>query len=171
MTDDTITISAGRPNRQGDAEDFTGPDGTYPVILSSISDPFEADSRFSKSGKDTYRLFTFAFENDENLGEVLDKRVRTGSTGPKSTQFEIIAALLGRTPAVGESVKLPELVGRGCLAKIVTNDNDWPTIASLMAAPKTAAAQAMSASIASRQSPAPAAPPSQPVAEAAPMPF
>ncbi len=168
MTDDTITISAGRPNRQGDAEDFSGPDGTYPVILSSISDPFEADSRFSKSGKDTYRLFTFAFENDDNLGEVLDKRVRTGSTGPKSTQFEIIAALLGRTPATNEVIRLPDLIGRGALAKIVTNDNDWPTIASLMAAPRTAAAQAMSARLASAPAAAPA---QQPAAEASPLPF
>src|SRR5690348_9192709 len=70
MTDnDTITISKGRPNRQGNEKDFSGSDGVYQVILGSVSDPYEADSRFSKTGKGTYRDFTFIFENPENEGE------------------------------------------------------------------------------------------------------
>lgn len=167
MTDnDTITISKGRPNREGNEKDFSGPDGSYPVILSSVSDPFEEVSRFSKSGKAMYRIFTFAFENAENEGEVLDKRVNANSTSEKSAQFEIIAALLGRTPAVGENVRIPDLVGRGCQASIKTNDNDYPYIDALIATPRVAAARAVSTSIESRRGAAP-----QPVAAGADLPF
>lgn len=181
MTDDTITITRGRPERQGNEKDFSGPDDTYPVILSSVSDPFEAESRFSKDGKGTYRLLTFAFENAENEGEVLDKRVNAKSTSEKSAQFEIASALLGRTLAVGETFKWSDLVGRSCLASVKTNDNDYPTFASFIASPKTTPkarieqAQAVSASIESRQMPAqpaqPIAPAPQPVAAGSELPF
>lgn len=152
MTDnDTITISRGRANRQGNEKDFSGQDGVYPVILSSVSDPYEADSRFSKTGKGLYRDFTFAFENPENEGEVLEKRVNAKSTSEKSAQFEIIAALLGRTPAIGENIALRDLVGRSCQASIKTNDNDYPYIDSLIALPRVKQAQDVSASIESRK--------------------
>lgn len=132
MTDDTITITRGRPNRDGNEKDFSGQDGVYPVILASVSDPYEADSRFSKTGKGEFRDLTFAFENPENEGEVLEKRINAKSTSEKSAQFEVASALLGRSLAIGETFKWSELVGRSCQALVGTNENDYPVIKSLM---------------------------------------
>jgi hypothetical protein len=174
MTDDTITITKGRRERQGDEKDFNGPDDTYPVILSSVSDPYEADSQYGKDGKGLFRDLTFAFENPENEGQVLDKRINAKSTSEKSAQFEVASALLGRTLAVGETFKWSDLIGRSCLASVKTNDKDYPFFASFMALPKTTPrarverAQEVSASIESRQA-VPAAP-EQPK-EAASLPF
>ena len=69
-------------------------------------------------------------------GEVLDTRANTRSTGPKSRQYGIIAALVGRTPTVGAEVDIERhLVGRQCLVSIETNDNDYPYIKTFMALP------------------------------------
>ncbi len=43
----------------------------------------------------TYRTWTFAIEPE---GEVLDTRANTRIAGPKSRQYGIVAALVGRTP-------------------------------------------------------------------------
>lgn len=42
-----ITITAGRPNREGEERDFAGPDGTYPVTLIIFSDRGGAAERSS----------------------------------------------------------------------------------------------------------------------------
>jgi hypothetical protein len=43
----TITITAGRPNREGEERDFAGPEGTYPVTLVAVSDRGGAAERSS----------------------------------------------------------------------------------------------------------------------------
>lgn len=185
MIDDTITITKGRPNRQGDEKDFSGPDGTYPVMLTSVGDPVEETSRQPRTlksgkpdprddGKWIYRDWTVAIESGDFEGQVLDVRASVRSTGPKSKQYGIIAAFLGRTPAEGENISIRDLVGRSALAQILTKEGtDYPYVANLMAAPvssRVAQAQATSASISARQASAPAASPQQPAAEA-PLPF
>lgn len=147
---DTITITAGRPGREGTEKDFAGPDGTYPVALVSVSDVIEEVSRQPRTnangkpdprddGKWVYRIWTVAIEDGEYENQVLDLRANARSTGPKSKQYGIIAAFLGRVPAVGEAVNLKDLAGRSALASILTNDSDYPYIDKLMAAPRSAA--------------------------------
>jgi hypothetical protein len=146
LSADTITITAGRPAREGDAQDFSGPDGTYQVILSSVSDIIEEASRQPRQlrngkpdprddGRWVYRIWTLAIEEGEYADQVLDLRANARSTGPKSKQFEIIAALLGRTPQIGESISIPELPGRSALALILTNENEYPYVKQLMPLP------------------------------------
>lgn len=150
MTADTITITAGRPAREGNAEDFSGPDGIYPLILASVSDVVEETSRQPRAlrngkpdprddGKWVYRTWTFAIEADGYDNQVIDMRANARSTGPKSKQYEIIAALLGHVPQVGEQVTIPELVGRSASGWIATNENEFPYVKALMPAQRAAA--------------------------------
>ena len=144
MSAGTITITAGRPNRQGDEKDFSGPDGTYPVVLVAVSDEDTEKSTLADAKGDgtwTYRTWTFAIDGGEYDGQVIDKRVNARSTGPKSKQFGLVAAFVGRTPPVGASIDIQRhLVGRQALASILTNDNDYPYVDKVMALPAQAAA-------------------------------
>lgn len=161
MSAGTITFKAGRRERQDDYKDFSGPDGVYRMTLVSVSAPYEADSSFTKTGKQTYRDWVLAIsDGGPHDGEVLDIRA-TVSTSDKSKQYEIVSALIGRSPALGVEVDIDRhLVGRDALANIQTNDNDFPYIKALMPAPQAAAPAAQPA-------PAPAPAP-VPVAAGAP---
>lgn len=148
---DTITITAGRPNRQGDEKDFAGPDGTYTATLVAVSDPITAKSSMvSAKGDDTwtYRDWTFAIDGGTEWdGQVIDVRANAGSAGPKSKQYAIIAALAGRAPTVGAQVDIQKhLVGRQCLIGIRTNENDFPYVDAFMALPPARAAQTVAVS-------------------------
>ena len=167
MTDTgTITITAGRPNRQGDEKDFAGPDGTYPVTLVAVSDPITEQSSQPKKGPNddgtwTYRVWTMAIDGGtEYDGQVIDLRANARSTGPKSKQYGLIAAFVGRTPPVGTTIDIQKhLVGRRALAYIATNENDFPFVDKVMALP-----------VSSAPSPAPEpAPEPAPVASPAPL--
>ena len=134
----TITITAGRQNRQGDEKDFSGPDGTYPVVLIAISDEVTEKSKGinAKSDTWTYRVWTIAMDTGPYEGEVMDIRASSTSTGPKSKQFGLISAFAGETPSTGTDVDLDRLVGRRALAAILTNENDWPYVDKVMALPQ-----------------------------------
>ena len=109
MSAGTITITAGRPNREGDEKDFSGPDGTYTVTLVAVSDEVTEKSTLADAKGDgtwTYRVWTFAIDGGEYDGQVIDKRVNARSTGPKSKQFGLVAAFVGRTPPVGASIDI-----------------------------------------------------------------
>ena len=111
MSAGTITITAGRPNRQGDEKDFSGPDGTYTVTLVAVSDEVTEPSTLADAKGDgtwTYRVWTFAIDGGECDGQVIDKRVNARSTGPKSKQFGLVAAFVGRTPTGGHQHRHPE---------------------------------------------------------------
>jgi hypothetical protein len=157
---DTITITAGRPNRQGDERDFSGPDGTYTVTLAAVSEPVTEKSSMADAKGDgtwTYRTWTLAVDGGANDGEVIDVRANARSAGPKSKQYGMIAAFVGRTPTVGAEVDIQRhLVGRQALASIKTNDSDYPYVDAVMALPPGAATR-----------PAPAA---EPAAAAEPEP-
>jgi hypothetical protein len=139
----TITITAGRPIRPGDEKEFSGADGTYTVTLVAVTEPVTAKSNLADAKGDgtwTYRDWTFAIEP---AGEVIDVRVNARSAGPKSRQFGIIAALVGRTPTVGAEVDIQKhLIGRQCLVSIRTNDNDFPYVEAFMSLPPGKAAPA-----------------------------
>lgn len=136
---DAITITAGRPNRQGDEQDFAGPDGSYLATLIGVTEPITAKSTMADARGDgtwTYRDWTFAIDGGQYDGQVLDVRANASSSGPKSKQFAIIAALIGRTPPVGAQIDIQaHLVGRQCLLGIKTNDNDYPYADTFMAVP------------------------------------
>lgn len=157
---DTITISAGRPNRQGDEQDFTGPDGTYTATLSAVSEPVTEKSTLADAKGDgtwTYRDWTFAIDDESEFnGQVIDVRANAGSSGPKSKQYGIIAALVGRTPPVGAQLDIQKhLVGRQCLVSIATDeDNGYPKIQTFMALPPSRQ-QAPAAAPAPEPEPAP----------------
>ena len=127
MSAGTITITAGRPNRQGDEKDFTGPDGTYPVTLVAVSDEITEPSTLADAKGDgtwTYRVWTFAIDGGECDGQVIDLRANARSSGPNSKQFGLVSAFVGRTPPVGAQIDIQRhLVGRQALASIVTGDN------------------------------------------------
>jgi hypothetical protein len=94
----------------------------------------------------TYRTWTFAIEPE---GELLDSRANARSAGPKSRQYEIIAALVGRTPTIGAEVDIQRhLVRRQCLVNIQTNDKEFPYIKSFMALPPARAASPAPAPVA-----------------------
>ena len=142
MSAGTITITAGRPNREGEEKDFSGPDGTYTVTLVAVSDEITEKSTLADAKGDgtwTYRVWTFAIDGGEYDGQVIDKRVNARSSGPKSKQFGLVAAFVGRTPPVGASIDIQRhLVGRQALASILTNDNDYPYVDKVMALPVAA---------------------------------
>jgi hypothetical protein len=161
LTDNEITITAGRPNREGDWKDFAGPDGTYAATLIAVTDPITAKSSMADAKGDgtwTYRDWTFAIDGGTPFdGQVIDVRANASSSGPKSKQFAIIAALVGRTPPVGAKVDIQQhLIGRSCLLGIRTNENDYPFADTFMAVPGSAAA----APAAPQAAPAPPAVPS-----------
>lgn len=133
----TVTITGGKPNRQGDEKDFTGPDGTYPVVLIAISDEVTQKSTAATAKSDTwtYRVWTIAIDSGPHMGEVMDIRASSSSTGPKSKQYGLIAAFAGRTPPEGTDVNLDKLIGRQALAAIATNENDYPYVDKVMAMP------------------------------------
>ena len=136
---DSITITAGRPNRTGAEKDFSGPDGSYELILSAVSAPVTERSTMPDAKGDgtwTHRTWTFAInDGGEFDGQVIDLRANAGSAGPKSKQYGIVTALAGKAPPVGTTIEIPKLVGRRCLGQIATNDSDYPYIATLMPLP------------------------------------
>lgn len=87
MSAGTITITAGRPNRQGEEKDFAGPDGTYPVTLAAVSDEITEKSTLADAKGDgtwTYRIWTLALDGGEYDGQVIDLRANARSSGPSS---------------------------------------------------------------------------------------
>ena len=103
----------------------------------------------------TYRIWTFAIDGGEYDGQVIDMRANARSSGPKSKQFGLVAAFVGRTPPVGASIDIQRhLVGRQALASIVTSDNGYPKVDKVMALP----AQAARAAVAPAPAPPAAAP-------------
>lgn len=134
MSAGTITITAGR-ERDGNENDFAGPDGTYSVILVRVTDPVTAPSTMGKSETWTYRDWTFAIDGGEFDGQVIDVRASC-KAGPSSKQVRMITALFGKVPPVGTQIDIQKhLVGRGCLAAIQTNDAGYPYVDSFMSAP------------------------------------
>src|SRR5574340_1294833 len=130
MSDDMITITAGA---QSDVEP-----GVYEVTLVEISEPRTIFPQTGpNAGKEVQlRDWTFALED----GTEVTGSASTAS-GPKSTTYAWLTALLGGTPpAVGQSYPKSQLLGREALATIAIDEGGWPKIANLSARPKARAA-------------------------------
>ena len=173
MTADTITITAGRPDRGGDTKDFAGPDGTYTAALIAVGESVTEKSSLADAKGDgtwTYRDWSFAIDDDsEWAGQVIGVRANTRSTGPNSKQFKMIAALVGRTPPAGAEIDIQRhLVGRQCLVSIGTNDSGYPVAETFMALPPARPANGPGAPPV--PAPAPVPPAAAPASAPAPAP-
>ena len=119
MSAGTITITAGRPNRQGDEKDFSGPDGTYTATLVAVSEPVTEKSNMADAKGDgtwTYRTWTFAIGPD---GEVLDTRAkheRGGHNGADPFGYRAARDELGR---VVQPHRLEVVPGEADLVRLV----------------------------------------------------
>lgn len=132
-----MTISQGR--REGE---FSGPDGAYDVILTDISEPItETAKNGPNAGEEyTYRRWVFAIDGGPHDGETIDART-SGATGPKSKAYGFLVALFGgKAPPAGTQLQKKDIVGRSAIATIGTDDNDFPKLMSLSAAPRRASA-------------------------------
>lgn len=131
-----ITVTQGR--REGD---FSGPDGSYNVILTDVS---EAVTEVAKGGPNageeyTYRTWTFAIEDGEFEGQIIDARTSNAS-GPKSKMYGFLTALFGgKAPPPGTQLEKSQIVGRSAIAMIGSNDGGYPIITGLAAAPRASA--------------------------------
>lgn len=139
----TVTQAAARPagaELQPGERDYAGPDGVRSATLLRVSDIVTQPSTLPKAKPgDTYswRTWTFAIDDGSEWdGQILQRRASvTSSNSEKSTQYEIISALAGKTVPVGASLSIRQhLVLRNCLIRIVT-ENEYPRIAQFMALP------------------------------------
>lgn len=173
MSAGTITITAGRPDRGGDTKDFAGPDGTYTASLIAVSEPVTEKSNLADAKGDgtwTYRDWSFAIDDDsEWAGQIISVRANARSTGPRSKQYKMVAALVGRTPPAGAEIDIERhLVGRQCLVSIGTNDNGYPVADVFMALPPARPANGPAAPPAPAPAPVPPAAAPAPARAAAP---
>ncbi len=156
MSAGTLTF-AHTTKREAAENEFSGPDGTYSMTLVSVTAPYEDESSFSKTGKAMYRKWLFAVDDQgDHDGQTLELRTST-SMSDQSKQYEVVAALIGRNPALGAPIDIDaHLVGRSALVYVMSNDAGWPKIDKLLAVPKPRGAAAPKA-----------AAPSEPAAPAA----
>src|SRR5512139_1838042 len=102
MTDDIITISAGAP-----ASDLTP--GVYQVTLVEISEPRTIYPQTGPNAGKEVQLRDWTFALDDGR-EITDSA--SISSGPKSTTYAWLTALLGGTPPeVGQSYPKSQLLG------------------------------------------------------------
>lgn len=149
MTSIVITSGGGGSKRGSPDAEFTAPDGVYPVILVSISDPItKIPTGGFNAGKEwTFQEWTVAIDmpGDEYDGQTL-KAVATlprkDATGrlqvnEKSNYYGFMTAFFGKSADSGTAIDDIEtyLIGRSAMAKIVTDDNDYPKVDALFPAP------------------------------------
>src|SRR5205085_8701191 len=86
----TIAITAGRAPREGNEQDYAGPDGTRSAMLIRVADPVTEPSTMGKGGTWTSRIWTFAIDDQSEYdGQILEKRVSDKSS-PSSGQYAIL---------------------------------------------------------------------------------
>ncbi len=115
------------------------PDGVYPVILTTISDPKTVQvTRGPKAGTDMDLIdWTFAIDGGQFEGTEIQTSTSMAS-GPKSKMFGYLTALMGgKPPTVGQGFEKTDLVGRVALATIRRDEGGWPRIENLSAVPVT----------------------------------
>jgi hypothetical protein len=111
--------------------------GTYPGVVLAV-EPVRIDTA-DEPAKPLLR-WTFAIDVD-GTGEEIDA-LSSRNTSPRSKPYAWTAALLGRVPTAGERIKLADLSGRKCLVSVELDDNGYPKVAAIVAAPKPAKAPA-----------------------------
>jgi hypothetical protein len=114
-------------------------DGTYYVTLTRISDPRTVTAqRGPRAGQDVDLIdWTFAIDDGQpNAGAEIDASTST-SSGPRSKMYAFLTALFGKTPPAGTGLEKTDLIGRGAIATIRTDESGWPRIENLGAVPNT----------------------------------
>ena len=108
--------------------------GTYLATLTDLTDFTYDDAEGSK----TLRRWTFAADDwvDAAGNHITLDGVSSLATGPKSKAYGWTAALLGRTPVTGETLRKSDLVGRDAMVTVILNDDGFSKIATVVPAPK-----------------------------------
>lgn len=91
---------------------------TYEAVLTAI------ETRQSKKDGNDYRWWEFTTEDGRTISAISSMMV-----GPKSKGGQWIAALLGRTPAMGEDV---ELIGQPCFIGVTVDENGFSQVSSVL---------------------------------------
>lgn len=110
------------------------PPGTYPAALISIK-PKRLVTKFSVNGEEQDFLeWTWLVEGEEKDAEI--NSLTSLATGPKSTMFMILTALLGPDAVtVGAGFDEKDLVGKRVMVQIVEQDG-FSKIDKIVAAPR-----------------------------------
>lgn len=116
---------------------FTGPPGTYPVILAKIEGPKTITAKRGPTAGQSSDIYdwTFVVVGGEYEDAEIDATSSTAS-GPKSKLYSFLTALLGgQAPQAGQTFELADLKGRMALATVVREESGWAKIAQLSAMP------------------------------------
>lgn len=133
-----LTVGTGGLDPDKDVED-----GTYPMTLIELDDPKLIFTTQNPSKIDPTtgeeiggtHIIVWRFALDDYDDRLCEGATST-ATGPKSKAFEWLTALLGREPVKGEPFTRDQLIGRGCLGRVVHNSAGYPKVASLTPTPK-----------------------------------
>ena len=109
MSNDEIIIG-------GDSTDI--PDGTFPAICVGW------DTKHSEKFDNDFRTWEFQLDNGSRVGGASSL-----ATSARSKGGQWIAALTGRKPAKGETVKV---AGRPCLIVVSSERNGWPEVTDVL---------------------------------------
>lgn len=105
------------------------PDGTYPATLEKVE---EGESTFGKN-----RTWHWLVELEDRIESL--SVFTSANTGPQSTAYKWLTALLGEAPKTGQTYEDP--TGTRVLVQIIRNEKGYPKIAAVM--PYTAPQQVM----------------------------
>ncbi len=159
---DFIVVSAGGPSSENDL-----PDGAYPVILTTLSDPKTVMARRGPKAGQEIDLIDWTFAVD-SPGHPLDGRELVESTstasGPRSKMYSFLTALFGGTPPpAGTKLQKEHLIGRRAVATVTHDEGGWLRIGNLGAVltqlPNPAAPAAAPVAAPAAVAPAPASAP------------
>lgn len=95
------------------------PDGSYPAVLENVS---EAPGQFG-----TQRRWTWLIEVGQEI--IPHTTLTSGNTGPRSTSYGFLKALIGRDPQPGETIADP--TGTRVLVTITHNDKGYPKVSAV----------------------------------------
>src|SRR5262245_46792634 len=129
--------STNTPSADDDDDEFTlgiGPvsdvvDGTYPATLTGLERfPIERDG-------EEVMLIRWTFAIEDPAGPVEVTGVSSMSRGPRAKQVAWLIALMGKDARPGTNFRPAELIGRECLVSVEHDDNGFPKVANVVAAP------------------------------------
>lgn len=99
------------------------PAGTYTGILEKV----EPEQVTSQYGQKVMWRWTFLLSVNGEAREL--DGLTSQATSPKSKAYAWLTAILGRAPAIGETLEPP--IGKQVLVTVKEKDNGWPAISGL----------------------------------------
>jgi hypothetical protein len=119
-----ITVSAGTPSI---------PAGTYPATLIAVARKHLTTSFTPPEGSD-FLEWTWLVEGPEKDIEITS--LTSLATGPKSTMFTYLCALLApKVPVEGQGFEEGDLVGKRVMVNTIVTEAGWSKINTIVAAP------------------------------------